>query len=321
MIKPWIQAARLRTLPLAISGVLLGWAIHLPFVSEETSKIQSNGMVLFLAILTAVFLQVLSNFANDYGDFQKGTDQAAGRTDRAVSAGLITPSQMKMALFILSGLTFALGLFMLNYCGVLHSREGKTLLSMGILSIAAAIFYTVGKNAYGYLGLGDIMVLIFFGLLPVAGMGILLHVKWNLVTLLGGLAIGFLSTGVLNVNNYRDILSDETHGKKTFAVRLGASKTLIYHRLLMVFGGILFPISLVVLAHDVYNWISWKRLDLALVFGLFFPIYGLLNKHYLDVKSHQPGEREALNKQLKTLSLTSLLSVLIFVFVVLFFMA
>ena len=152
-LKPWIKAARLKTLPLALSCTLTGTALAL-------SKTSFNGLIFGLAVLTTVLLQVLSNFANDYGDFRKGTDSRANRQDRALASGDITEVQMKKGLYLFSGLSFSSGVSLL-----LVSFNASELLFVGLMlivgicSIWAAIKYTAGKGAYGYRGLGDVFVL------------------------------------------------------------------------------------------------------------------------------------------------------------------
>jgi len=283
-MNPWIQAARLRTLPLALSGIILGAAIsHLCYegnsqLAHQTGDVTTSPwIVFFLAIITATLLQVLSNYANDLGDFTKGTDVAAARTDRALASGKIKPETMKRALLGLMILTLFVGCLLIWITGLFHANSGWYLLSIGVLAILAALGYTLGKNAYGYWGLGDFSVILFFGLVPVLGMGLLNGFFYDVassryldVFVFAGLGLGFLSAGVLNVNNYRDLLSDQAIGKKTLAVRLGESKTLRYHRLLLLIG------------------------------------------HYQKVKSAKPGDREDLNLQLKKLSLTILAMVVVY---------
>jgi 1,4-dihydroxy-2-naphthoate octaprenyltransferase len=166
-LKPWIQSARLRTLPLALSGVLLSWGMNL--MSERGSP---QWDLFILAILTAISLQILSNYANDYGDFKKGTDANAKRSDRMLTAGLITEPAMKRALILFSAFSLVFGVtllrvsfnrhFSMTFSEMLSSSTFLVLLAIGLLAIASAIFYTVGKRAYGYSGLGDVFVFIFF---------------------------------------------------------------------------------------------------------------------------------------------------------------
>lgn len=343
-MNPWIQAARLRTLPLALSGILLGTALsHMCILAttpdNNSSGVASNsmnpadlgflhfvipvsaGVITILAILTATALQILSNYANDYGDFKKGTDTKAMRSDRALASGKISEKSMKQALWILSVLTFLLGVLLIYSAGLFQTRGGIYLLGVGLLALFAAISYTVGKNAYGYWGLGDLFVLIFFGLVPVIGMGLLNGLFVDLATskyldvfIVAGLGLGLLSVGVLNVNNYRDIPTDKEQNKKTLAVRLGATKTIVYHRFLLLVGGLLLPTSFLLFEKRYFEWPEILGLPSIFLIGIFSPTFLLLSSHYRSVKSAEPGDRETLNPQLKKLSLSILAMVILYGF-------
>lgn len=310
MNNPWIKAARLRTLPLAISGILLGWSVAFPFANlaenhEHMYQSTNNPLlVLCLAILTAVLLQITSNYANDYGDFEKGTDANAGRTDRMLTTGEISPTSMKRALVLLSFTTLGVGLLLLHVSGVFSDFRGWLLLSIGIASIGASILYTVGKNAYGYLGLGDVFVFVFFGLVTVLGMSVLLNVNIGWIQIAAAIGIGSFSAAVLNINNYRDIESDRFKNKHTVAVMLGAKKTLTYQGFLLLFGVLGTTVSFVIFQFEYFHWQSWFKAEMAYSFGLFFPIVALINQQYIELKSLQPGQRELINPLLKKLSLT-----------------
>jgi 1,4-dihydroxy-2-naphthoate octaprenyltransferase len=307
-IKPWLIAARLRTLPLAVSGILLGTSI-----AQLRKPIDIS--VVLLAVLTAVLLQILSNFANDYGDFVKGTDSKADRQDRALASGAIHVLQMKRAVLFTGILAFMLGITLIYrsfQLSLLILDSAYFLFGMGLFSLAAAVLYTIGKRAYGYSGWGDFFVFIFFGLLPVLGMSLLLGVEWNLETYLGGCGLGFLSVGVLNLNNYRDIDTDKENGKITLAVRFGPKKTLWYHRFLLIFGfgGVFLSFALYVKSlFDLGG--NSSNLELFLVFGVFSPIAVFLARYFSETKLLLPGDREGLNKQLKNLSLTTMLLVFV----------
>lgn len=325
-MNPWIQAARLRTLPLALSGIILGASISHLCYEGNAHAAQQNGeittspwIVFFLAILTATLLQVLSNYANDLGDFTKGTDTAAARTDRALASGTIEPKSMKRVLLGLVVTTFVIGTMLIWISGLFQSHNGWYLLGIGLLAIVAALGYTLGKNAYGYWGLGDFSVVLFFGLIPVIGMGLLngffkdvASSRYLDVFVLAGLGLGFLSAGVLNVNNYRDLVSDKAIGKKTLAVRLGETRTLFYHRLLLLIGGTLIPVSLLTFEKRYFEWTSMLGPQTVFLLGVFSPIFIQLSSHYQKVKSTKPGDRDALNLQLKKLSLTILTMVVLY---------
>jgi 1,4-dihydroxy-2-naphthoate polyprenyltransferase len=229
-IKPWISAFRLRTLPLALSVIAMG-----SFLAAAHGQFRWS--VWWLAALTTLLLQILSNLANDYGDSIHGADKGDRKgPSRAVQSGQITPSTMKRAMIVTALLSFVSGLALL---WVALGAELKLLLiflGLGILCILAAIGYTNGKRPYGYAGLGDISVLIFFGLIGVGG-SYFLHtqtIDWAVV--LPALSVGFFSVGVLNVNNIRDIESDKAAGKYSIPVRIGRPKAVIYHWLLLTAG-------------------------------------------------------------------------------------
>ena len=235
-IKPWIQAARLRTLPLSVSGIIVGsaYAYYQGF---------SDWRVVVLALLTTLGLQVLSNYANDYGDGVKGTDANRIGEKRLVASGVITAEQMKKAVIITAVLTFIIALLLIY---VAFGKENFTLslifILLGIGSIGAAIKYTVGKSAYGYSGFGDVFVFIFFGLVSVVGSNFLFthFIDWKLF--LPATAIGLLSVAVLNLNNMRDIENDKIAGKNTLVVKMGLKWAKYYHQIIIVLGMICFMI-------------------------------------------------------------------------------
>ena len=224
---PWMKAARLRTLPLAVSGVLLGSFLALP---------RLNPALAWMAMLTAVLLQVLSNYANDYGDFKKGTDRSAGRADRMLTTGDIRPETMKTALMLLSLLSFTSGCITLSLADSLSLQELIILLGAGISSIWAAVRYTTGKHAYGYYGLGDIAVVLFFGLFAVNGTYFLHTHQLIAHVAVCALGMGLLAAAVLHVNNTRDLVGDTLSNKQTMAVRLGFRAARAY-QLFLVLGG------------------------------------------------------------------------------------
>ena len=231
MMKIWIQAARLRTLPLAASGIICG--VVLAWYQDEISWTIS-----VLALLTALFLQILSNFANDYGDFTKGTDnEDRVGPERTMQSGAITAPQMEWAMAITAILAFASGVFLIHLASVMVGIMVWWFFgTLGILAIAAAIMYTVGKRAYGYSGFGDVMVFLFFGLVSVVGTYYLNTGKISQEAIWVGVGIGALSSGVLNLNNMRDIDNDLASGKRTLAAKLGFDKAKKYHTFLIVLG-------------------------------------------------------------------------------------
>ncbi len=223
-MKDWIHAFRLRTLPLALSSIAMGGFLAAFFNAFQWS-------VTLLAALTTLFLQILSNLANDYGDAQKGTDNAERiGPERAIQSGRITLKQMRWAIGIFVFLSLLSGIALIILAThQMYFWVGILFLALGLLAIAAAILYTVGKKAYGYNGLGDIFVFIFFGLLAVVGTYFLnaQHLRWDI--LFPAASLGFFSTGVLNLNNLRDIENDKASKKITLAVRLGEKSARYYH--------------------------------------------------------------------------------------------
>lgn len=228
-IKPWISAFRLRTLPLSVSGIILGSC----FAYYNGTF---NMIIFILALLATISLQVLSNLANDYGDGVKGTDndERVG-PERALQSGKISPEEMFSAIRI-NILIVILFVFLLIYTsfGSQHFLYAMLFFALGILSIFAALKYTIGESAYGYRALGDIMVFLFFGFLSVIGTYFLYTKQLDHVLFLPACAIGLLSTGVLNLNNMRDIESDTSSNKITIAVKLGLNRAKVYHSILIV---------------------------------------------------------------------------------------
>jgi len=230
-MNPWIEAARPRTLPLALSCILMG--CFLAYADGAFS-----GMVAFLAVLTTIFLQVLSNFANDYGDAVSGKDSDLREGPRrAVHSGQITASAMRRALILFSGLSLISGISLL-YISLQNASSEVfwVFLGVGLACIAAAITYTAGKRPYGYVGLGDLSVLIFFGWVGVLGTYYLHTLIWNWDLLLPATSCGLFAVAVLNINNLRDIESDNATGKNSIPERLGRDRAVVYHWLILLTG-------------------------------------------------------------------------------------
>lgn len=222
--KAWLQAARLRTLPLSVSGILVGcfYAFSQGF---------TNYSILGFALLTTLGLQILSNFANDYGDGVKGTDNENRiGPQRAIQSGAITVTEMKKGIIITSVLTLVAAIVLI-YLSFGKDNFGYSVFFffLGLAAIAAAIKYTVGNSAYGYKGLGDLFVFIFFGLVSVIGCYFLFAKQIDNLVLLPAITIGLLSVAVLNLNNMRDQASDALSGKNTIVVKMGAKNAKIYH--------------------------------------------------------------------------------------------
>lgn len=242
IIKNFIKAARFRTLPLSISGIILGGFLAM-------SDGLFNGVIFSLAILTTIGFQVISNFANDYGDGVKGTDAIRIGEERMVSSGKISPKQMKKAILISVILTIIFALFLI-YESFGLSNFGYSLLFfvLGIVSIVAAIKYTVGDLAYGYSGFGDVFVFLFFGLLSVLGSYFLFTKEIYFLLTLPAISIGLLSTAVLNLNNMRDYQNDKKSKKNTIVVKIGLKAAKRYHYSLLLLSFIS-AVSYVVLTY------------------------------------------------------------------------
>lgn len=262
MPNAWIAAARLRTLPLAASSIIAGSGI------AYTTNCFS-WTVAALTLVTALLLQILSNFANDYGDFVKGTDNENRKGPmRTMQSGAITKPQMRNAIIIIALATLSCGIAL-----VITATKGMKLMYpmlfiiLGLIAIAAAIKYTVGKNAYGYAGLGDLFVFLFFGWVAVGGTYWLQTHEISYPLILPASAFGMLSMGVLNLNNMRDIENDAKMGKRTIPVKIGIGSAKVYHTLLLL-GAIL---MLFVYTHQVTGrfeyLISIAAFPIAIVVG------------------------------------------------------
>jgi len=249
MITFWIRAARLRTLPLSLSGILVGLAL-----SPKQGLL--DPAIMAGCICTTLLFQILSNFANDLGDSQKGTDNVHRiGPPRTVQSGMISPQSMKRAVLIFAVLSMLSATILLYFAMANLSHKALWFyLILALLCIIAAITYTVGKKAYGYYGLGDLMVFFFFGGVAVLGTKHLFESAFNIEEFLGALAIGSWSTMVLNLNNMRDIQNDANSKKRTIVVFLGASRAKIYHYLLFTSAFLAWLILLISLISKQHSW-------------------------------------------------------------------
>jgi 1,4-dihydroxy-2-naphthoate octaprenyltransferase len=287
----WLKAFRLRTLPLALSSVLMGsfLAIH-------------DGMykwsIISLSALTTILLQILSNLANDYGDSQKGTDNINRLgPERTVQSGEVSPAQMKIAIIIFVLLSLFSGILLLWLSFPEDFLTALIFFVIGVGAIAAAIKYTVGKGAYGYYGFGDLFVFLFFGLAGVAGTyylnaGLL---EWDVF--LPALSLGFLSMGVLNLNNMRDIDNDIQSGKNTLAARFGFRRAKAYHAFLIT-GALLSALVYVTLNYQS----PWNFLFLVAAIPIIKDLVAVL----------ATKEQKLLDPFLKKLAITTLLFTVLF---------
>lgn len=303
-MKHWIQAARLRTLPLSVSGILVGslYALANPTNEIYTPTQVFNWYTFGFALLTTLGLQILSNFANDYGDGIKGTDNLDRiGPARTIQSGLILPLQMKNALYITAIITFLCAIALI-YVSFKDKYLYFSLLFfvLGILAIASAIRYTVGNSAYGYKGYGDLFVFIFFGIVSTLGVNFLHSKQFDFQLLLPAAAIGFLSVGVLNLNNMRDEVSDTKSGKNTLVVKLGGKWAKKYHYFL-----ILSAIFFLIIFSIIYNNVGF-RMDQYIFVVAFLPLITHLRFVYYC------NEPRNLDPELKKLALsTFFLSILL----------
>ena len=292
-IKNWIKAARLRTLPLAFSCVLLSASLVL--ITQGHLSIKT----LLLTLTTTLLLQILSNFANDYGDAMKNADENRNGEQRMVQSGKISKYQMKFAIVIFSILSLIIGFYLVF--SVFQNDIFKILifLIIGVTAIVAAIKYTVGNSAYGYKAFGDLSVFIFFGIVGVIGSYYLFTKNFHWLTIPGSLFTGLMSCGVLNLNNMRDYENDKNNNKVTLVVKIGVDKSKTYHFSLLILSIISF-ISIVIYT-NVYEYIF----SIAPLFFIIRHMY-FLNKHHSN---------NTLDSQLKTVALScfccSILSLII----------
>ena len=285
----WLESLRPKTLPLAFSAIIVGialawWQGHFDLP------------VAALALVTAGLLQILSNLANDYGDAVKGSDKPDRLGPlRGMQKGVITQAQMKKALTITVALICLSGLALLM-ASYQSMEDFVGFLVLGLLSIVAAITYTVGTRPYGYIGLGDISVLIFFGWLSVIGSWYLQSHTVEAIMFLPATACGLLATAVLNINNLRDIDSDRENGKNTLAVRLGPVNARRYHACLLMGTLLCLALFNLLAVHTLWGW-------------LFILATPLLLKQARFVMSHRtPADmRPMLERTVKGALLTNLL--------------
>ncbi len=283
----WIKAFRLRTLPLALSATTLG-----SFLGYAEGRFKWG--VFIFGTLTTLFLQILSNLANDYGDAKKGTDNENRLGPlRVTQSGLVTHHQIRSVIFIFMFLSLVSGALLI-WLGL---RGGDLLIYsifflLGFSAIFASIKYTIGKRPYGYVGFGDIMVFVYFGILGVAGTYFLHTQSFHLSILLPASSVGLLSVGVLNLNNLRDHENDALNGKNTLVVRMGVPWAKVYHVIL------LFTAFLMGLTYTIIHFESYYQLI------FLFPIPLLISDINKVITNTVPME---LNQELKKLAVATLL--------------
>jgi 1,4-dihydroxy-2-naphthoate octaprenyltransferase len=249
-IKPWIIALRLRSLALSVSSVITG-----SFLAYQQGGLNIN--VLIGTLLVTVFLQTLSNLANEYGDTIHGVDNDARLgPKRGVQAGDISLQQMKTAIILVVALSLIAGIWLvIEGTKGLSSNALWILLATGILAILAALKYTIGKKPYGYLGLGDIFVFIFFGLVAVLGTYFLHTHQLPAIEFLPAASMGLFSVGVLNMNNLRDYQNDLAHGKRSMMVMLGVENGKKYHAIVVLSGLVLAILFTILQYRSLYQFL------------------------------------------------------------------
>ncbi|MDQ0781914.1 1,4-dihydroxy-2-naphthoate octaprenyltransferase [Chryseobacterium sp. W4I1] len=293
----WIKAARLRTLPLSLSGIIMG-----AFIAKW--RLYGEGgtwdwKIFALALLVTLLYQILSNYANDYGDGIKGTDakRINEAESRAVASGRITAKQMKNAVILFSILSFAATIALLYVAFIPdYMNEFYIFIGLGVACILAAIGYTVGKKPYGYMGLGDLFVFVFFGLVSVCGSYFLFTKTFSWDMLLPGTAVGMMSMAVLNLNNMRDIESDRLSGKNSFALRIGFKSAMIYEMILLQL-----PLVLILIFLALNGFIQSQNYYVFIVMILLIP-FAKLRRKIMSVK--EPKELDPFLKQVGILTFT-----------------
>lgn len=299
-MRHWIEAARIRTLPLSVSGIIVG-----SFYAMSQSFF--NWKIVFFALTTTLGLQVLSNFANDYGDGIKGTDNDDRiGPKRSIQSGTISPKQMKRAIILTAVLTMVSAMLLI-YCSFKEKYllYSFAFLVLGFLAIASAIRYTVGNTAYGYRGYGDLFVFVFFGLVSTLGIYFMFMKDIDPRLILPAVAIGFLSVGVLNLNNMRDEVSDRKVNKNTIVVKIGGANAKIYHYFLVISAMILVLL---------FAFLEDFQIDQYIFVIVYVPMIAHLIRVYRNT------EPRALDPELKKLAIsTFLLSVLLSLSMIFFF--
>lgn len=300
-MKHWVEAARVRTLPLSVSGIIVG-----SFYAMSQGMFNWN--IVVFALLTTLGLQILSNFANDYGDGVKGTDnQDRVGPKRAIQSGVISPAAMKRAMVLTSGITLLFAVLLIYFAFKDHYLLYSFIFFvLGILAIASAIRYTVGKGAYGYRGFGDLFVFIFFGLVSTFGVYFMFSKSIDWLLLLPAIAIGFLSVGVLNLNNMRDEASDRKSGKHTLVVKMGGTAAKKYHYFLVISAMILVL---------VFAFLNDFHFDQYIFVVAYFPMIS----HLITVYRNQ--NPKFLDPELKKLAISTFLLAVLLALCLIFFIS
>lgn len=296
-ISVWLSALRLRTLPLAAASIIVaaGIATHQEIFSLP---------IFLLSLMTALLLQILSNFANDYGDAITGADDE-NRVGplRGMHTGEISAKEMKVAIILTTALTILSGISLLSLALQGDLFNWLIFLGLGVLAVIAAITYTMGKLPYGYRAMGDLAVFLFFGLLGVIGSFYLYSLSFDYALLLPASSIGLLSAAVLNINNIRDVENDSKHNKTTLVVLFGRVTAFKYH-LLLITGA---PLLTSYYVYSMEKTQIWQYLFLLAMFPLIKSCLALKNAIREDQKSG-----ELFNHQLKITAISTFIFALLF---------
>jgi 1,4-dihydroxy-2-naphthoate octaprenyltransferase len=232
-LRIWLMAARPRTLPAAIAPVLVGTA-----AAVEASEDLHVGAFI-AALIGSIFIQIGTNLANDYSDAKRGADTADRLGPvRVTSSGLVAPRRVLVATWVAFAVAVAAGIYLATVAGIV-------IIAVGVLSILAGVLYTGGPRPYGYEGLGELFVFLFFGLVAVNGSYYVQLEELDWLPFGLSISVGFLATAVLVVNNVRDVDTDRRAGKRTLAVRLGRDRARILYTCLVAGAFVVLPVALV----------------------------------------------------------------------------
>lgn len=267
----YFKSLRLRTLPLSLSGIVVG-------VGLAAADYNVDDLTVALIALTTVLLQVLSNVSNEYGDFMSGTDLSESRVGPTYSQGVLTSSDYRRMIAVVAVLCCVSGVLMVwRSFSTLFCLESILLLILGASAIMAAVRYTLGRNPYGYRGWGDVYVFLFFGVVSVLGSYfVAAHQLKTWLLMLPAASIGFFSVAVLNVNNIRDMASDAST-RSTVPLKIGARNAKIYHTLLIAAGWV---------AMLVYSSLRWFDI-MHFAYVLTLPLFII---HIIGVWKHEGAE-------------------------------
>lgn len=298
-ITVWINAFRLRTLPLAAASIIVAGGLAVQYQVFNSS-------IFLLSLLTALLLQILSNLANDYGDALTGADEQRVGPDRAMQSGLISATAMKKAIILMTIACLISGLSLLAVSFEDDLNSWLIFLALGAMAIIAAITYTMGKLPYGYRAMGDIAVFIFFGLLGVLGCFYLQALTLPISLLLPAISLGLLSAAVLNINNMRDIYSDKIAMKITLVVLLGRENAFIYHVFLLISA----MLSSSIYIYNLQDSETWQYLFLLIMSPLAKSCIQISN----EIKK-ESREGDVFNEQLKNTAISTFVFSLLFAIV------